>query len=77
MPHPLPRYSLHFLPVQIGRKALLLLGSLGMLLSILTAGTIILVWRVGEADSGGVNIAGYVVVVFVCFFVFNFAYGWG
>ena len=46
-----------------------------MLLSIFAAATVILVWDVGEDDSS--QVAGYMVVIFICLFVFNFAYGWG
>ena len=49
-----------------------------MCVSIVLAATTILVWDVGEeTEGGGVNIAGYIVVVFVCLFVFNFAVSWG
>ena len=63
--------------VQVGRKALLLLGALGMLSSILAAAGIIQIWHVDGEDSSGSQVAGYMVVLCICFFVFNFAYGWG
>lgn len=51
------------------------MGALGMLVSIFSAANIIVIWRVGDADSS--TVAGYMVVLCICFFVFNFAYGWG
>ena len=60
---------------QVGRKALLLMGGIGMLFSMLAAATILLVFNVEEEEGG--SVAGYITVVLVCFFVFNFAYGWG
>lgn len=63
------------LSLQIGRKALLLLGALGMFLSICAAANVILIWKVDE--DGSSQVAGYIVVLFICLFVFNFAYGWG
>ena len=62
--------------LQVGRKALLLLGGLGMILSMTGAATVLLVFRVEEEEGGG-SVAGYVTVTLICFFVFNFAYGWG
>lgn len=64
---------LHHL-LQFGRKVLLLLGGLGMLVSMATSATLILVFRVEE---GGSRAVGYIVVAFICFFFFFFAYGWG
>ena len=64
---------LHHL-LQFGRKVLLLLGGLGMFVSMVTSATLILVFRVEE---GGSTAVGYVVVAFICFFMFSFAYGWG
>ena len=61
-------------PAQVGRKALLLSSSLGMLFSMATAATLILAFQVEE---GGSRAVGYIVVILICFFVFNFAYGWG
>jgi MFS family permease len=61
---------------KVGRKALLLLGGAGMLVSMAGAATVLLVFRVEEEVEGG-SVAGYVTVVLICFFVFNFAYGWG
>ena len=46
-----------------------------MMVSMVGAATVLLVFRVEE--EGGGSVAGYVTVVLVCFFVFNFAYGWG
>ena len=63
----------------MGRKALLLLSGVGMLVSMTGAATVLLAFRVEEEeeeDSDG-SVAGYVTVVLVCLFVFNFAYGWG
>ena len=60
--------------IQFGRKVLLLLGGLGMFVSMVTSATLILVFRVEE---GGSTAVGYVVVAFICFFMFSFAYGWG
>ena len=65
-----------FMLLQVGRKALLLLGGLGMILSMTGAATVLLVFRVEEEEGGG-SVAGYVTVTLICFFVFNFAYGWG
>lgn len=49
-----------------------------MLVSILGAAAIIQIWEVGEENqTTSARVAGYMVVVFICFFVFNFAYGWG
>lgn len=62
--------------LQLGRKALLLLGGAGMFLAIFIAASIILTWRVRQEEAEG-GVAGYMVVIFICFFVFNFAYGWG
>ena len=45
-----------------------------MMFSMLVAATLILAFKVEEGKNEEV---GYVVVLFVCFFVFNFAYGWG
>ena len=64
---------------QIGRKALLLLGSTGMFFSMLLAATFIVAFRVGleGEDEETSRAVGYVIVLLVCFFVFNFAYSWG
>ena len=64
---------LHHL-LQFGRKVLLLLGGLGMFVSMATSATLILVFRVEE---GGSRAVGYIVVAFICCFMFFFAYGWG
>ena len=56
--------------LQLGRKPLLLLGTLGMFGSITLAGTLLLVFRV---ESGGSRAVGYVVMAALCFFVFSFA----
>ncbi len=52
-----------------------------MWVSIAVAGGIIAIARIGEEDeelSGvGHHVAGYAVVLFICLFVCNFAYGWG
>ena len=53
----------------------MLLGALGMLVSMVIAASLLLDFRVEE--NGGNQIVGYVVVVLICFFVFNFAYSWG
>ena len=47
-----------------------------MILSMTGAATVLLVFRVEEEEGGG-SVAGYVTVTLICFFVFNFAYGWG
>ena len=52
----------------------MLSGALGMLFSMATAATLILAFRVEDGRSTAV---GYIVVVLICLFVFNFAYGWG
>ena len=50
-----------------------------MLVSMAGAATVLLVFRVEEEEEEerGGSVAGYVSVALVCFFVFNFAYGWG
>ena len=53
----------------------MLLGALGMLVSMVIAASLLLDFRV-ERD-GGNEVVGYVVVILICFFVFNFAYSWG
>lgn len=65
--------------VQVGRKTLLLLGGVGMLLSMFAAATFIKAFGIEDSQCSSENIGaiGYVVVFFVCFFVFNFAYSWG
>ncbi len=64
--------------LQVGRKSLLL-GGVGMLLSMFAAATFIKAFGIedSQCSSGNVGAIGYVVVFFVCFFVFNFAYSWG
>lgn len=73
-------FLLHIHP-QVGRKSLLLLGGIGMFVSMLAAATFILAFRIDNTDcqndSEDVGAIGYVVVFFICFFVFNFAYSWG
>ena len=59
---------------QLGRKALLLLGTLNLLLSMVTAATLLLAFRVEE---GGSRVVSYIVVVLICYFVFNYAYSYG
>ena len=59
---------------QLGRKALLLLGTLNLLLSMATAATLLLAFRVEE---GGSRVVSYIVVVLICYFVFNYAYSYG
>ena len=64
--------------LQVGRKALLLLGSVGMFFSMLMAATLIVSFRgLEEEEDNNDKAVGYVVVLLVCFFVFNFAYSWG
>ena len=52
-----------------------------MFMSILIAGAVVVIWRIGQQEEGemtvGEKVAGYAIVFFVCLFVFNFAYGWG
>ena len=50
-----------------------------MLLSMCAAATFIVAFRIedSECSSDGMGAIGYIVVFFVCFFVFNFAYSWG
>lgn len=60
---------------QVGRKALLLSGAFGMLVSIVSAGVVIQTTHVEERPDQVA--AGYVVVILVCVFVFNFAFSWG
>lgn len=57
----------------------MLLGSIGMFFSMLMAAILIVAFRVGqEGDEEETNKAvGYVIVLLICFFVFNFAYSWG
>ena len=59
---------------QLGRKALLLLGTLNLLLSMAIAATLLLAFRVEEGGSRAVS---YIVVVLICYFVFNYAYSYG
>ncbi len=59
---------------QVGRKPLLLMGAIGMCVSMVAAATLILAFRVDEGENKAV---GYVVVLLICSFVINFAYGWG
>ena len=54
----------------------MLLGALGMLVSMVIAASLLLDFRVEEEGEGN-EVVGYVVVVLICFFVFNFAYSWG
>ena len=71
---PLPR-------PQVGRKLLLLWGAAGMCLATLSAG--LLVATVLRGDGGPATqspaqlAVGYLVVILVLFYVFNFAYSWG
>ena len=63
----------------MGRKALLLTSSLGMLVAMVTAASLIVGFGLeteGEGEGGG-GAVGAAVVVFVCLFVFFFACGWG
>lgn len=55
---------------KLGRKPLLLLGTLGMFGSITLAGTLLLVFGV---EDGGSQAVGYVVMVALCVFVFTYA----
>ena len=49
-----------------------------MIVSMTAAATVLLVFGVEEEEEGeGGSVAGYATVVLICFFVFNFAYGWG
>lgn len=48
-----------------------------MLLSMLSAATLIKAFGTEDCSSETIGTIGYVVVFFVCFFVFNFAYSWG
>ena len=56
--------------MQIGRKALLLLGALGMMFSMLVAATLVLEFTLEEGENKEV---GYVVVTAICVFVFSYA----
>ena len=62
--------------IQVGRKALLLLGGVGMMVSMMGAALVLMIFNVEEREGGG-SVAGYATVGLICFFVFNFAYGWG
>ena len=50
-----------------------------MFVSMLAAATFIVAFQIDntDCDSEDVGAIGYVVVFFICFFVFNFAYSWG
>lgn len=69
------------LPVQVGRKFLLLCGAAGMCLATLSAGVLVATALSGESgdamQSPSQLAAGYIVVILVLFYVFNFAYSWG
>ena len=54
----------------------MLLGALGMLVSMVIAASLLLDFRVEEEGEGN-EVVGYVVVFLICFFAFNFAYSWG
>ena len=57
--------------MQLGRKALLLLGAIGMTCAMSLAGTLLLVFNVenGEASEA----VGYIVVVAICAFVVSYS----
>lgn len=63
-----------FLVDKVGRKSLLLLGALGMFVSMSLAGILIHVFHV---DDGENQIVGYVVALLILVFVFNFSFSWG
>jgi hypothetical protein len=50
-----------------------------MLFSMLLAATLIISFRVGlpGGDPEMDKHVGYIIVLLICFFVFNFAYSWG
>lgn len=62
--------------MQVGRKSLLLIGGIGMFLSLFGAATFIKSFGIEDTECSGQEV-GAIVVFFVCFFVFNFAYSWG
>ena len=53
---------------------MLLLGALGQLFATVGAATLILAFRVGEVEN---EVVGYIVVVFICFFVACYSSTWG
>ena len=57
--------------MQLGRKALLLLGAIGMTCALVLAGTLLLVFRV--EDGGGGKAVGYIVVAAICAFVISYS----
>ncbi len=63
----------HCTSLQLGRKTLLLLGALGMMSSMLVAGTLVLVFKVDEGESQAV---GYIVLALVTLFVVIFSGTW-
>jgi hypothetical protein len=66
---------MHCSVLQLGRKSLLLLGGLGMLITMVTSATLIVVFQI--EDGGSTSAAEYIVVAFICLFMFAFTYGWG
>lgn len=76
-----PLWALSLCCMQVGRKCLLLCGAAGMCVATLSAG--VLVGAALRGDGGPAMqspaqlAAGYLVVILVLFYVFNFAYSWG
>ncbi|XP_065840781.1 uncharacterized protein [Oscarella lobularis] len=64
-----------YLVDKTGRKVLLLLGSVGMAVSVFIAAGLLSPY--GCSDGHISAATGYAVTFFVCLFVVNFAYGWG
>ena len=67
-------FTFSLLSLQIGRKALLLIGALGMFLSILGAAFLIYFF---DIENRGNELVGYIVAFLIVSFVFFFAFSWG
>ncbi|KAF1325598.1 Major facilitator superfamily, partial [Globisporangium splendens] len=61
-----------------GRRQLLLLGALGMVLGHVLSGITFTVGCDGNTDNSGCSkVAGYIIILGTSFFIFNFAISWG
>jgi len=61
-----------------GRRQLLLIGAVGMVLGHVVSGITFSVGCSGDTDSSGCSkVAGYIIIVGTSFFIFNFAISWG
>ncbi len=55
---------------------MLLLGAVGMMVSMSVAATLILVYRIDEEEEDNL-VVGYTVAVLVCCFVYSYSATWG